>query len=561
MVLVQDGARTADDVPGVTVDHMSIPPMVEFWTVDFAGSADPAAPTPYGAVEVGGGESFFVGTSGYASFGTNADGLSFDGGDDHGGFVFMGPDTGAAGLFLQGGIVSDQVNLDGAIHVRVGSALAPSATGVTADRGVNAYNSGAAGTALLEVFTASGVPGVTATSPSMVQAESNGVIRISSGGAAFVGFAADEVRVSSGGEIDVTFGTSLGVTHAVSTVWPMQDVGCIEADAPPVDPILVPADVAGDFGDDPDKRYVLVTTAGTYHLTSTAPALVNFSWEEGWDATNPVTGGRVCVLASRGWAQVDQGVYFSFMIEEGSEVTLLLLPDHEYQFASGEFEYLGPSGIGGGTVPVEPITSNAAEYTFTMPALNIALSAVFEPVADPPGDVTGTDAIVSATVDVPPADIHGNAQLDVDDLATPPNAAQFVAAAGGRTISGYLDVSLEQSIQQGDTGGAWVTEIPTLSAPSQVTLQLDKELRGFTDYVVIHDTGSSVVTIPATYDAATGALTFATDGFSPYAIAHATPARLPATGAPAQQLLVLGAAAVLLIGTGLVMLRTRRRLE
>ncbi len=561
VVLVQDGVRTANNVPGVTVDRIDIPPAVTFWTVDFDGSANAGAPTPYGAVEVQGSDSFFIGASGYASFGTNAEGLSFDGGDDHGSFAFIGGEDGGTGLFLEGGLASDSVSLDGAIHVRVGSQAAPSAVGVVTDRNVSTYNPGATGTALLEVFTTAATAGITGAGPgASVGADSNGVIRIVAAGAAFAGFDADQVQVAAGGEIDATFAT-LGVPNGVSVVWPRQEPGCIDVEAPLVDPTLVPADTVGDFGNDPDKRYVLARSATTYHLTSAAPRLVNFSWEEGWDATDPVIGGQVCVLASRGWAQVDQGVYFSFMIEEGSEVTLLLLPDHEYQFVSGEFEYAGPPGIGGGTVPVEPITGNAAQYTFTMPALNLSLSAVFEPVADPAGDVTGTDVIVSAGIEVPAGDIHGNAQLDVDDLPTPPDAADFVAAAGRRTIAGYVDLSLEQQIQQGDTGAAWVSDVTTLSAPAEVTLELDKDLRGFTDYVVLHDTGSSVVPIPATYDSTSGTLTFATDGFSPYAIAHGAPARLAATGAPAQQVLVLGAAAMLLIASGLVMMRTGRRLE
>lgn len=564
VVLVDEGARTANEVPGVTVDYMFIPPMVEFWTVSFEGSADPASPSVFGPVELEGSQSFFVNASGYVSVQANGNGLSFDAGSEHGNFAFMGPDSGEAVFLLEGGIASDEVNLDGAIRVQVGSAATPSAVGVTVDRGVNVYNPGRTGAAVLEVFTASGVPAISVSPSSpgaQVQADSNGVLRIDAGGAAFSGFGAGDVRVASGGEIDATFGTVLGVPYGVSSVWPMQNVGCIEFDAPMVEPTRVPADVAGDFSDDPDKRYQLETGASFYHLTSTAPGLVSFSWEEGWDSTNPVTGGQVCVLASRGWATVDQGVYFGFMIEEGSEVTLLLLPEYQHQFVSGEFEYLGPPEIGGGSVPVDPIVSNSAQYTFVMPELNIELSAVFEEVPDPAADLAGTDTVISASVQVPPADINGNAQLEIDDLGTPTNASEFVAAAGGRTIGGYLDVSVEQQIQQGDTGGFWVEDVNTLSEPATVVLELDDDLAGYTDYMVIHDDGDSVSTVPATYDAATGTLTFQTPGFSPFAIAHgAARSSLPATGTDDRQILALGGLAVLLVGTGIMALRTRRRL-
>lgn len=237
--------------------------------------------------------------------------------------------------------------------------------------------------------------------------------------------------------------------------------------------------------------------------------------------------------AARGNVQIDQGVYYSFMIEEGSEVTIKLLPEHENQFVSGEFSYVGPDAEMGAarlfdvgspalpqTVPLSPIVAQEAEYTFTMPAGNITLSTVFDAVPDGPADVRGTDAVQSATFTVPSEEINGNASLEIRDITTPQNTSEFADAAGSRTIANYLDISLEQQIQQGGTGEVWVEDITDLLRPAAISVVLDPSLRGFSNYVVLHDDGSTVTAIPATYDPATGTLTFETDGFSTYAIAH-----------------------------------------
>lgn len=95
--------------------------------------------------------------------------------------------------------------------------------------------------------------------------------------------------------------------------------------------------------------------------------------------------------------------YTDYVIEEGSEVTIELLPDYGYQYVAG--------GINGNpTTPDE----GKATYTFIMPNNNIHLSAIFEKTSDVLN--INSDYIKNASIIVPANEINGNAEFNVNEI-------------------------------------------------------------------------------------------------------------------------------------------------
>lgn len=530
-----DGLPGTTDVPGVSLTCVFINDFVSFWSMTFDGSRG-----PYGQVVGSGGGLPFISldpASGDVEIGAGEDDLSFNftqGAD----VVFIG--DGRPGFLLAGGLYAEGgVTLDGA-YVQIGSEELPSPRGVESSSLSIGNDRALAG---MKISTAATNPGGPAAALSGVPGPPNEPGRplhvdVSQGAYLDIEAAGDathsteSITVSRGGIVDMNFVRFQGEDEQAPGLFyqymPYQDeLTCIDQETPISDFVTEAADEESDGTLEP---YVRNTTPTSLDLWSLSPMTRNLSWEQGLDATNPVVGGDVCVLAARGVGRVDAGTFFSFEIEEGSEVTIKLLPEHEHQFTSGKFEVLGPvsdsmsvltEDVAPGSVNVSPILENAADYTFDMPEANISLSTVFDQMPDAPADVSGTAKVQSATLQVPSADINGNASLTISDIQAPINANQFTQTAGPRTVAGYLDVSLSQVIQQGDTGGVWENNITELTEPATISMVLDASLRGFTDYLVLHEHNGEVNQIPASYDSATGMLTFETDGFSTYAIAHA----------------------------------------
>lgn len=316
------------------------------------------------------------------------------------------------------------------------------------------------------------------------------------------------------------------------------------------------------------------------HFTLKSLAKPMVSLKAGVD-TAAVEGGFMRVQVAKGW--VEQPLpenhphkallagqdpnFMDFKIEAGSEVTIELLPYYQSQYTGGALELgtldeqAGPTIAGklkaantkiAAELPTGLTTTaedGRAKFTFEMPDIKswteVALSDL---------DITyvfdeGYENLIENNV---PASING-ASLDLDQLffgngkltIEDPFALQdvgasevgdvnpalqipqedFEEAAGNRTIAQYLDLSLDEVIYKGTEQEAWETEFTQLPEddyedPAAISLFLADELMGFTNYVVLHDTGEGIEILPTTYDAKTGKLSFETRGFSTFAIAH-----------------------------------------
>ena len=100
------------------------------------------------------------------------------------------------------------------------------------------------------------------------------------------------------------------------------------------------------------------------------------------------------------------------------------------------------------------------------------------------------------------------------------DAKGFKAAAGNLVIADYIDLSLNEVINKGTQESAWKTPITELDKPMAVNMKLDDSLQGQQDYTVLRDHNGKITKIDSQYDAKTGVLSFQTDAFSDYAIAH-----------------------------------------
>ena len=83
-----------------------------------------------------------------------------------------------------------------------------------------------------------------------------------------------------------------------------------------------------------------------------------------------------------------------------------------------------------------------------------------------------------------------------------------------------LDLSMNEVIDKIGTEGSWVTPVTELTSPMEVTLGLDSSLGGYEDYIVVRQHGEEIERLETEYDSNTNSVTFETDRYSTYVIAH-----------------------------------------
>jgi hypothetical protein len=275
-----------------------------------------------------------------------------------------------------------------------------------------------------------------------------------------------------------------------------------------------------------NKVYTLNTKNVSYDLTF-ANGISTIIWSYTTkDASMKVENGTVKITnvkdtsgtditaslqdTANGIGNTDDGGYW--LIHEGYEVTIEIVPNYGYQFLGGGFN--DSDGIKGDTA--------VSSFTFTMPSRPIHLHAVFQKVDN---TVTNTSKKV-ASGDIAIADTEissGNVDLSVADITL--DAAQisnFETAASSYDISSYLNISLDQVINKGTTDAAWTNQLKELKNPATVTLKLDEGVNG-NEIVIVHEKHDGTFEIiPTTYDAAAQTISFTTTSFSNYAIASRT---------------------------------------
>lgn len=316
------------------------------------------------------------------------------------------------------------------------------------------------------------------------------------------------MTVSGGGTIDLNYSTSLGDFTPQASHWPWTDMTGTEEENP------LPITVACEEGTSLANKYKMITSEGNFLLESTAGTLYQLGWNIPGADDSVVTNGTVRVIAANGY-RFTSGGYTDYSIEAGSQVTIELLPDYGYQYVSG--------GLNGNqTIPED----GKASYSFTMPSNHLHLSAIFEPKSDIVN--INDSAIKSATISMPANQINGNAELTINDDTTI-NTSGFKAVAGNLTVAEYLDLGLNEVVYKGTTGDSWKTPVTELSEKMTVSIQLADQLKGYTDYTVLRDHNGTITKLDSTYDSATGILSFQTDAYSDYAIAHAETTTNPNT--------------------------------
>lgn len=210
--------------------------------------------------------------------------------------------------------------------------------------------------------------------------------------------------------------------------------------------------------------------------------------------------------------------------EKGNVIVFEFVPQYGYQLTS-----VNMNGL-----PLNP-QDNINQYILdTANATgNGHFSATFTKVSD--AIKTNSSAISGGSLNLSDGAIDaGTGLLSVIDFS--PSAEQvtnFQNAASGYEIADYLDLSLQQIFYKGadDDTDVWSRDLTELSANANISLVLAEGVNG-NDVAIVHEKHDGTLElISGTYDAATHTFSFATDGFSNYAIAYRTVVKAPDTGA------------------------------
>lgn len=409
----------------------------------------------------------------------------------------MGPDVPT--IYLEDGIYTGGGVLGGDGDVVIGSELAPATNGIgstlvsTSFGNMTIYTSGTG----LYYYNPTPEP----EEGLVVIASQNSHITIAESD-----IATDNLFMSAvlgGGALDFNYTTSLGSFTSYAGHYEWAEFSGTEDEN--TEPVMIECTEEGEHVED---KYRLTTDSNSYLLESLAKAVyqLGYNYDDAEDAQ--VVNGTVNVIAANGYKFVtDDGKFFDFGIEEGTEVTIELLPDYGYQYVSG--------GING--IPTAP-EEGKASYSFTMPANHVHISAIFEKTDD---IVTvDSDLVKSATISgLPESDLNGNAELVIED-ASGVDSSKFSNIASGFTVNNYVDLTLNEVIFKGATEDSWKTEITELSEEMDVTLALEDDMKGHTEYKILRDHEGTVEELEATYDPTNGTLSFKTDAYSTYGIAY-----------------------------------------
>lgn len=285
----------------------------------------------------------------------------------------------------------------------------------------------------------------------------------------------------------------------------------------------------GDFGD--TDRYIYSTKAfedGTPHfeLISTARGLCPLSFQT-TDPTgdNYVGNGTFIVEASSGirrWNK--EHTEYEYLFEKDVDVTFTLVPNAGYQYKPGTFAFKGGNGEG-------EATDDPGVYIYHMGDRPVHVRCMFEKADDTV--INESKAISGVAITVPDGTIaNGTAEFDVKDATlTASQKESFAKVAGELEVAQTLDLKFGQKIDKIDAEGSWNIPITDLEKPMEISLKLG-EKETYEDYAVIREHNGKVEVLESKYDEKTNTITFKTNGYSTYAIAHTAPKKAPAGPKP-----------------------------
>ena len=210
--------------------------------------------------------------------------------------------------------------------------------------------------------------------------------------------------------------------------------------------------------------------------------------------------------------------------ERGNVIVFEFVPHYGYQLTS-----VNMNGL-----PLSP-QNDINQYVLDTSAAtgNGHFSATFTKTNDVVK--TNSGAIKNGVLDLSGGAINaGTGLLSVNDYTPSADQAEsFAATASGYQIANYLDLDMQQIFYKGsnDSTNVWSNNLSQLSADANISLELAEGING-NDVVIVHEKHDGTYElISGTYNAANHTVSFATDGFSNYAIAYRT-VKTPDSGAP-----------------------------
>ena len=118
----------------------------------------------------------------------------------------------------------------------------------------------------------------------------------------------------------------------------------------------------------------------------------------------------------------------------------------------------------------------------------------------------------------------GNVRLNVTDAdITASELAAIDSAAGDMYVLNTVDLSLESFVKKGSWTDEWTNSIIETEGDIMIVLNVGTGLDPDAEYDVIREHEGVYTTIPASYDAENGLLTFSSNQFSTYAIVSSSP--------------------------------------
>lgn len=211
------------------------------------------------------------------------------------------------------------------------------------------------------------------------------------------------------------------------------------------------------------------------------------------------------------------------LFEKGNVIVFEFTPQYGYQLTS-----VNMNGM-----PLTP-QENPNQYTLdTADATgNGHFSATFTKISDVVK--TNSAAVTSGVLDLSNGAIDaGTGRLSVDDFAPSANqVTKFEQAASGYEIASYFDLNMQQVFYKGTNNDTdvWTNDLSQLAADANISLVLAEGING-NDVAIVHEKHDGTCElISGTYDSNTNTVSFASAGFSNYAIAYRI-VNAPDTGA------------------------------
>lgn len=349
-----------------------------------------------------------------------------------------------------------------------------------------------------------------------------------------------EFRTAASGGSGSTTGPASGETIAVTATAVGGAIGDLQIDGMRIGSGMG-SNISGSFAGDKTQQHRVAIAADSYQievaLTTNSSRNYNIVWAPSLTVAEQHGFGNDCVIEHGSVeiisAQLEDGTvvnaaelaggniadastrldgdfgYAEF--KAGTKVTIKFTPDYGYQLLS--------ASLNGGKLTA--VDSQVSTFVLDMPATDLHLSALFTKSEDKVNTVS--TKVDGATLGNAENIIgSGNLQLNIADISgTELNQIQsgMQAQAGNGEIQSYLSMDLFQVVNKGNSNDAWETQLTDLNAKLNVTLQVKDEMKNQQGtYYVIREHDGAYEKLPATYDAASGTITFATDKFSAYAL-------------------------------------------